>query len=175
MIEIDLLELAKKIRLLLLDVDGVLTDGRLYFAEDGIELKAFNILDGHGIKMLQATGVEVGIVTGRQSALVARRAANLGITILLQGREDKFCAVEEILAEKKIALSEVAYVGDDLPDLAAIRNVGLGMTVANAYALVKQHAKYVTQARGGEGAVREVCDFIMRAQNTLEAELEKYV
>lgn len=169
-----IIQLAKKIKLLALDVDGVMTDGQLYFAEGGVESKAFNILDGHGIKMLQSTGVNVAIVTGRTSEMVATRAKNLGIKNLIQGREDKLTAIKEIISDLNLQLNQVAYIGDDLPDLSAIRQVGLGITVPNAYPLVKQHAKYITHAKGGHGAVREVCDIIMSAQHTLEALLQTY-
>ena len=171
----DIAEKAKSIKLLLLDVDGVMTDGRLYFSENGIESKAFNVLDGHGIKMLQATGVEVGIITGRQSEMVKRRAGNLGIAILLQGREDKLTAVNEIISAKGLSLKEVAYIGDDLPDLSAIRQVGLGISVPNGYKLVQEQAQLITEARGGEGAVREICDMIMEAQGTLTKALDAYL
>ena len=166
---------ASNIKMLILDVDGVMTDGKLYFAEDGVESKAFNILDGHGIKMLQKTGVEVAIVTGRKSEMVATRAGNLGISTLIQGREDKLTAVHEIIEAKNLTLEEVAYIGDDLPDLKAVRQVGLGISVPNGYSLVKQHADLITTANGGEGAVREVCDLIMAAQGNLTKALEPYL
>ena len=122
---------AQKIRLVLLDVDGVLTDGRLYYGNSGEELKAFNIQDGLGIKLLQRGDIKVGIITGRCSDLVKRRAQELGIDPLVQGREDKLTALKEILKNIDIKLDEIAFVGDDLPDLAVIRQVGLGITPAN--------------------------------------------
>mgnify|MGYP006077643163 CR=1 FL=1 len=122
---------AKKIKLLLLDVDGVLTDGRLYYGNNGEEMKAFNIQDGLGIKLLQRAEVQVGIITGRVSTLLERRATELGIHPVVQGREDKLTALQELMQTMDINLDEIAFVGDDLPDLAVIRRVGLGITPAN--------------------------------------------
>ncbi len=166
---------AKNIKLLALDVDGVLTDGRLFFSSQGDELKAFSILDGHGIKMLKNSGVDIAIITGRTSPLVARRVRDLGIEHLLQGREDKLVALKELIEDLGIELDQVAYMGDDLPDLSAMKNAALGFTVPNAYDFVKQHADFCTTKAGGEGAVREVCDLIMKAQGSLEAALNKYL
>ena len=166
---------AKNIKLLVLDVDGVLTDGRLFFSAQGNELKAFSILDGLGIKMLKNSGVDIGIITGRTSPLVARRVRDLGIEHLLQGREDKLVALKELTSELNVSLGQTAYMGDDLPDLSAIRSVELGITVPNAHEFVLQHADHCTIKAGGEGAVREVCDLIMKTQGTLEAALNKYL
>jgi 3-deoxy-D-manno-octulosonate 8-phosphate phosphatase (KDO 8-P phosphatase) len=171
----EILDKAKTIKLLVLDVDGVLSDGRLYFSNSGDEIKAFSTLDGQGIKMLQRSGVEVAIITGRSSELVKRRANNLGIEHLIQGREDKLTALDELIAIVGVNYSEIAFLGDDLPDLAAIRKAGLGMTVANGHHFVVEHADWQTQARGGEGAVREACELIMRAQGSLQAALEAYL
>lgn len=171
----DIEQRARAIKLLVLDVDGVLTDGRLWFGNSGEELKAFNIQDGLGVKLLQRGGVQVAIITGRQSALVARRAGELGIEHLVQGREDKLQALEELCARLGLALTEVAYMGDDLPDLAAIRRAGLGITVANGHHFVAEHAAYRTQRCGGEGAVREACELILRAQGRLAALLDQYL
>ena len=168
-------EKLKNIRLLLLDVDGVLTDGKLYFSEDGQEAKSFNTLDGHGIKMLKKSGVEVGIITGRTSQLVARRAKDLGINLLIQGREDKFVALQEILTEFPCELQQIAFMGDDYPDLAVMTQVGLAFTVPNAVMPVLQRAHWQSQRQGGEGAVREACDIIMQAQNTFETALAPYL
>ncbi len=165
---------ARQIRLLALDVDGVLTDGRLYFSAAGEELKAFNTLDGHGIKMLQASGVQVAIITGRSSGLVARRAADLGIQHLYQGREDKLVALQELWDATGYSAADTAYVGDDWPDLPALRKAALGIAVANAAPELRQHADWCTRARGGEGAVREVCQLLMQAQGTLNAALAPY-
>lgn len=170
-----LLEKAKPIRLLVLDVDGVLTDGKLYFSNSGDEFKAFNTLDGHGIKMLQSSGVEVAIITGRQSSIVAKRANNLQIRHLIQGREDKLVALDELRMKLNIDYQHIAYVGDDLPDLAAMKKVQLGITVANGHTFVAEHADWQTSSGGGEGAVREVCELIMRSQGNLIAAWEQYL
>ena len=166
---------AAQIRLLALDVDGVLTDGRLYFAEDGQELKTFDTQDGHGIKMLQQSGVICAIITGRTTKLVERRAKNLGIAYLLQGREDKLVALRELSAELGIALDNMAYVGDDWPDLPAIRAAGLGVAVAKAHNELHTHTDYVTRLEGGRGAVREVCDLLLKAQHNYDAALAPYL
>ena len=172
---IDLVQRARSVRLLVLDVDGVLTDGKLYFLADGSEAKAFSTLDGQGIKMLMNSGVNVAIITGRTSTIVERRAANLGIMHLIQGREDKRTALDELLISLQLSYDQVAYLGDDLPDLAAIRCVALGVAVANANTFVRQHALAVTSLRGGEGAARELCEFIMAAQDTLNAAQNAYL
>ncbi len=166
---------AKKIKLLLLDVDGVLTDGRLYFSNQGDEFKAFSTLDGHGLKMLQKSGVKVGIITGRTSNLVAKRASDLGIKILIQGREDKWDALQEILQEHPTSLDEIAFMGDDWPDLTVMCCVGLALAPANAHFSVSERAHWLSKARGGEGAVREACDLIMTAQNTFDTILKPYL
>lgn len=170
-----LLQAARAIRLLVLDVDGVLTDGRLWYDNGGEELKAFHIQDGLGIKLLQGTGVTVAIITGRTSALVARRAAELGIRHVIQGREDKLKALGALCGELGIRLDEVAYLGDDLPDLSAIRSVGLGLTVADGHPLIAEHVRYRTQKPGGFGAVREVCELLMQGQGTLEGVFARYL
>jgi 3-deoxy-D-manno-octulosonate 8-phosphate phosphatase (KDO 8-P phosphatase) len=170
-----LLQRAVLIQWLVLDVDGVMTDGKLYFGRDGEELKAFNTLDGHGIKMLAASGIKVAIITGRQSELVARRAANLGVTRLKQGREDKFTALSELLAEEACPLEAIACMGDDYPDLAIMTRVGLSLAPPNACDAVKMRAHWISARPGGEGAVREACDLIMRAQGTFDAALEPYL
>jgi 3-deoxy-D-manno-octulosonate 8-phosphate phosphatase (KDO 8-P phosphatase) len=155
---------AARIRLLALDVDGILTDGRIIYGNDGEELKAFNIKDGLGIKLLQQAGVPVAIITGRQSAIVARRANELGISQVVQGREDKREALEELCALCEIDIAQCAYMGDDLPDLGAINACGLGMTAADADETVREAAHWQSRQRGGEGAVREACEFILRAR-----------
>lgn len=172
---LEVMEKAKAIRLLVTDVDGVLTDGSLYFGNSGEEIKAFSILDGLGIKLLRDTGIDTAIITGRVSDLVARRAGELKITTIYQGREDKITALRELSADCGIPLSSIAYVGDDLPDLAAIRAAGLGIAVANAHAFVAEHADWQTNARGGAGAIREVCELIMKAQDTLLDAWEQFL
>jgi 3-deoxy-D-manno-octulosonate 8-phosphate phosphatase (KDO 8-P phosphatase) len=171
----DIAQRASRIKLLLLDVDGVLTDGRLYFNNQGDELKAFNTLDGHGIKMLQKSGVKVGVITGRTSLLVAKRAENLGISILVQGREDKWEALQEILQSHPLELEEIAFMGDDWPDLSVMTRVGLALTPANGQSSVLEHAHWQSQRCGGEGAVRDACDLIMKAQNTYNTLLSTYL
>lgn len=174
-----LLNRAKAIRLLLLDVDGVLTDGRLYYGNNGEELKAFNIQDGLGIKLLQRNDIQVGIITGRSSELVARRASELGIELIVQGREDKLAALEETLGgvseESRLQMEQIAFLGDDLPDVAVIRRVGLGVTVANAREFVVENAHWQTTAKGGHGAVRELAEMILQAQGKLDSTLSSYL
>ncbi len=172
---IDLVQRARKVRLLVLDVDGVLTDGKLYFLADGSEAKAFSTLDGQGIKMLMNSGVNAAIITGRNSTIVERRAANLGIQHVVQGREDKRIALDELLSTLQLSYDQVAYLGDDLPDLAPIRCVALGVAVANANSFVRQHAQAITSLSGGAGAARELCEFIMAAQDTLNAAQSAYL
>lgn len=169
------LKQAKQIKLLVLDVDGVMTDGSLYISGEGEVMKVFNSHDGHGIKMLRNSGVEVAVISGRKSPALEKRTQDLGIAHLFQGREDKINALNELLRDIDISYQEIAHLGDDLPDLPIIRRVGLGMAVANAYPLVKEHAIWCTQTKGGDGAVREACDFIMAAQNTLVPALDQYL
>ena len=168
------IEAAKKIRLLLLDVDGVLTDGKLYYGNSNEELKAFNIQDGLGIKLLQKGNIQVGIITGRSSTLVQRRADELGITPLIQGREDKLTALTELLKQSDFKLEEIAFIGDDLPDLAVIRRVGLGITPANGNHFVASQAIWQTSKNGGDGAVREVAELILSCQDKLDSLLAPY-
>ena len=162
--EQQIIEAAKTVKLLLLDVDGILTDGKLYYSANGEELKGFNTLDGHGIKMLQQAGIEVGIVSGRDSAALQQRADDLGIKLLYKGREDKSTVVKEIMDYRNVVADEIAYAGDDLPDLAVVRMAGLGITVPNAHCEVRASAQLETEATGGSGAVREICDFLLQTQ-----------
>ncbi len=169
-----LLALAADVRLLALDVDGVLTDGKLYFGATGEAMKSFSTLDGLGIKLLQRSGIDVVIITARQSSIVKQRAAELDIDGVLQGREDKCQALREQLAERQLSAQQAAYVGDDLPDLAAIIAAGLGVATANASPAVREHADWVTTANGGNGAVREVAELILAAQGKLDAIVASY-
>jgi len=162
---------AQAVSLLALDVDGILTDGRIYYGNNGEELKAFNIKDGLGIKLLQRAGIPVAIITGRKSAIVQRRAEELGISEVIQGREDKCQALQELCQRHKLSPADCAYMGDDLPDLAAINAAGLGLTVADAVAAVRSAAQWCSSRNGGDGAVREACEFILRAKGKL-SELE---
>ncbi|MFK8047746.1 MAG: KdsC family phosphatase [Halioglobus sp.] len=165
---------AKNIKLLVLDVDGVLTDGRIYYDNSGEELKSFSIKDGLGIKMLQQAGVDVAVITGRQSEIVTRRTTELNIVDVIQGREDKQTALQELCDKRKIDLKHCAYMGDDLPDLSAITSSGLGLTVADATGPVLDAADWRSPSSGGDGAVREACEFILDAQGYLESTLANY-
>ena len=171
----DIFTRASKVKLLVLDVDGVLTNGQLLFSNQGDELKAFSTLDGQGIKLLQNAGIQVALITGRISTLVAKRAENLGIKILFQGREDKLIALDSILSDLHLDYSSVAYVGDDWPDLACIRRVALGVTVPDAHPELKNHAFCITSLPGGKGAVREVCDWILKSQGLYDQALQDYL
>lgn len=163
-----LLDSAKKIRLAIFDIDGVLTDGRLYLLDDGQNLKAFHCHDGLGIKLLAKTGISTAVITSHRSTLIDKRMAQLQVAHVYQGIENKITAYEDLVAKLNVKDDEVAYMGDDLPDIAIIRRVGFGVAVANAVDMVKQFARYTTQRNGGEGAVREVCELIMQAQNTFK-------
>lgn len=167
---------AKKIKLLVLDVDGVLSDGRITFSESGEELKSFNTLDGQGLRLLQRAGLHVAVITGRSSHIVAKRCADLDITLLAQGREDKFVALNELLATlpSPPALHEIAHMGDDLPDLLIMQKVGLALTVANAHTEVSARAHWQSQRQGGHGAVREACDMLLKAQGHYTSIIDSY-
>jgi 3-deoxy-D-manno-octulosonate 8-phosphate phosphatase (KDO 8-P phosphatase) len=168
------LERARSIRLLLLDVDGVLTDGRIVLgAED--EYKAFDIKDGHGLKMLQREGIEIGILTGRTSRAVERRAAELGIGRVFQGCDEKLPVCRQLIADMGLVPEQTAYAGDDLADLPVLLFAGFGVAVQDAHHLVKQHAHWVAPSRGGRGAVRELCELILYAQGKYEAALRRYL
>lgn len=166
---------AKAVRLLVLDVDGVLTDGKLYYGNAGEELKTFSTLDGQGIKILQESGVTVAIITARSSTLVNNRAANLGIRHVIQGASNKLQSLQQLQQQLSVGMEHTAYVGDDLPDLACIRRVGLGITVANGHNSAKQYAAHTTAASGGNGAVREVCDLILQAQGNYDSAIEPFL
>ena len=171
----DVFEKAKRVRLALFDVDGVLTDGGLYLSDSGEEYKAFNTLDGHGMRMLKASGVELAIITGRTSRSVELRAQNLGIGLLYQGVDDKLEVYDSLLKRFALSPEATAFVGDDVVDLPVMRRAGLAICVPESPALVKQHAHYVTQAAGGRGAVREICELIMQAQETYTAQIAPYL
>ncbi|MBU4177174.1 MAG: HAD hydrolase family protein [Proteobacteria bacterium] len=166
---------AKEIRLLLLDVDGVLTDGSIVYGDSGTELKSFNIKDGFGIRLLREAGVEVGIITARRSEAVERRAQDLKLAHLYQGVGNKIEAFAEILAAQKLAPQQVAYMGDDWLDLPLLSRVGLAVTVADGVAEVKSVAHYVTRQAGGRGAVRELCELIIEAKGRGEELLARYL
>jgi 3-deoxy-D-manno-octulosonate 8-phosphate phosphatase (KDO 8-P phosphatase) len=168
-------EKAKKIKLLILDVDGVLTDGKLFLDKDGNEYKTFHARDGHGIKLLQKTGITVAIISGRLSRIVALRMQNLGIELVYQGHENKRSALAEIIEKTGILPEHMAHVGDDLLDLPIMLKVGFSIAVNDANFAVKQHADWCTTLCGGLGAVREVCDFIMQAQGSFDLIVNEYL
>jgi 3-deoxy-D-manno-octulosonate 8-phosphate phosphatase (KDO 8-P phosphatase) len=168
-------EKAKKLKLLILDVDGVLTDGKLFFDNQGNEYKSFHARDGHGIKLLRQTGVEVAVISGRKSNSVALRMKNLGIEHIYQGHENKRAAFNEVIEKIGITPEQAAHVGDDLLDLPIMIRVGLSIAVADANLAVKQRADWYTKLPGGHGAVREVCDFIMQAQGHFEEVVNAYL
>jgi len=169
------LEKAKVIKLLICDVDGVLSDGKVYYSNQGEEIKNFNIKDGLGIKQLINHGIQVAIITGRQSKIVERRANELGISFIYQGKSDKQSAYREIINQLKIDQQQVAHVGDDLPDLPLMLRSGLGFCVADGHYFVKENADWTTKAKGGQGAVREISDLLLQAQEKLEAIHQQYL
>lgn len=161
----DVFAAAQQIKLLILDVDGVFSDGRIYLGNHGEELKAFHTRDGYGIKALRKAGIEVAVITGRHSDIVAKRMASLTVPYVYQGREHKIPAYQELLATLQLEANEVAYLGDDLSDWNVMQFVGLSVAVRDAHPWLTQHAKLVTHLPGGFGAVRELCDLILIAQN----------
>ena len=173
------LELAKakaaKVRLMVFDVDGILTDGSLHFNADGEVMKTFNVLDGQGIKLLQQAGVETAIISARQSAIVSKRGSDLGITHILQGIHDKQTAFLELSAKLGITHEECGFIGDDVIDLPVLLLVGFAASVPNGHHEVRTRVDYVTQASGGRGAAREVCDFILQAQDKYQAALAPFL
>jgi len=171
----DIHKKAANIRLVIFDVDGVLTDGSLYIGDDGQEYKAFHSKDGHGMVMLQQSGVEIAIVTGRSSEVVRIRMASLGIQRVYQGKREKLPAYEELKQITGFDDGQIAYVGDDVVDLPVMTRVGLAVAVQDAHALAKQHAHWVTPSKGGRGAAREACELIMDAQGTLGSALQHYL
>lgn len=171
----DILEKAANIKLIIFDIDGVLTTGALFIGDDGQEYKAFNSKDGHGLRMLQDGGVEVAIITGRTSNVVKHRAHDLGITRIYQGKREKYPAYLELLEETGLSPEDIAYVGDDVVDLPVMTQVGLAICVQDAHHFVKKHAHWVTESNGGCGAGREVCELILEARGQLQSMLESYI
>ncbi len=169
--------MSKAARLVLMgfDVDGVLTDGTLYFSPQGEEMKAFSSLDGHGLKMLQQAGVEVAIISGRSSRTLEQRAANLGVTELHMGVADKRGLLCQLAAQRRIELAQTGYMGDDVVDLPILRASGFSATVADGHDEVLSRVDYVASKGGGRGAVREVCDLILRAQGKWDAAMAEYL
>jgi len=166
---------AARIKLVLFDVDGVLTDGRLILGDDGQEYKAFHSQDGHGMKMLQRSGVATGIITGRTSRVVEHRVKNLNVAHVFQGVEDKLPVYDRLLRQLDLYPEESAFVGDDIVDLPIMLKAGLAIAPANAHALVKQHAHWVTPSGGGQGAAREVCELILFAQGNYDRAMLPYL
>jgi 3-deoxy-D-manno-octulosonate 8-phosphate phosphatase (KDO 8-P phosphatase) len=171
----DAFERAKKIRLLAFDVDGVLTDGRIYISDKGEECKAYNIRDGLGMKLLQECGIKLALISGRTSRSVEARAQDIGIALLYQGVDDKVAVLEALMQELDLRAEQCGFMGDDLVDLPAMRRAGFSLSVADAPALVRERAHYVTRSTGGHGAVREACEFIMQAQGVLEQRMARYL
>jgi 3-deoxy-D-manno-octulosonate 8-phosphate phosphatase (KDO 8-P phosphatase) len=160
------LERARRIRLLVLDVDGVLTDGRLHISAAGEEIKVFHVRDGSGLVAVQRAGITVAIISGRDSAAVTRRAAELGIRHLRQGVSDKGAELDRLLAELGVAAQDTACVGDDTPDLPMLRRAGLAVAVADAHPALRESAHWTTTSNGGQGAVREVCDLLLSTRGS---------
>jgi 3-deoxy-D-manno-octulosonate 8-phosphate phosphatase (KDO 8-P phosphatase) len=160
----DVQQRARAVRLAIFDVDGVMTDGTLYIGPDGESFKAFNILDGHGVKMLQAAGIAVAIISGRSSPAVEHRARELGIAHVSQGVGDKVAELDRLAAKLGVPHEACSFMGDDVPDLAAMQRCGFAVAVANAVEAVRERAHYVTRAHGGRGAVREFCELVLEAR-----------
>ena len=166
--------LLANIRLVAFDVDGVFTDGRIYLSNDGVESKAFSTRDGYGVRQVLLAGIEVAVISGRQSAAVQQRMDELGVRHVIQGCSDKIAVFEALTKELGITDAECIYVGDDVPDLPLLGKAGISVAVANAVAEVRELSDYTTQARGGFGAVREVCDLLLRARTGLNERSERY-
>lgn len=162
----------RKIRFLLLDVDGVLTDGRVGLLPDGGEIKYFSIYDGLAIRLAQQAGIDVGFISGRSSEVVRQRARELGVTTVVQGSREKVRDFQKILEERKLELEEVAYIGDDLPDIPLLQRVGFSAAPDNAAEPVKYHVHYVTRTKGGDGAVREVIDLLLKTSGKWESVMQ---
>jgi len=164
MVKFMVIEKLKRIKLLLLDVDGVMTDGGIIYNDHGEEIKKFNCRDGLGLRLLMDAGIKVGIVTGRKSGVLMHRCKNLGISLIFDGIIEKSSVLELVLQQTRIDSMEIAFMGDDLVDLPLMKRVGLAVTVADAHETVLEHAHMITSAKGGVGAVREVCESILKAK-----------
>lgn len=164
----DIVEIAKEIKLLICDVDGVFSDGLIYMGNNGEELKTFHTRDGHGVKSLMSAGVEIAIITGRQSTIVENRMKALGISLIYQGQNDKIKAYQDICSKINVDPKNTAYIGDDLIDWPVMEKVALKVCVADGHPLLVKRANYVTTIKGGYGAVREVCDLILQARDELD-------
>jgi len=171
----DHLEKAKNTKLVIFDIDGVMTDGSLFFGDDGQEYKAFHSLDGHGLRMLLESGVQVAVITGRTSKVVEHRMKNVGIDLIYQGYRDKTPALEELKQQTGLSADQMAFVGDDVVDLPIMTRVNFAIAVDNAHPFVKQHAHWITQRSGGHGAVRDVCELILEAKGLLDGLFNSYL
>lgn len=171
----NILNKAAKVKLAIFDVDGVLTDGSLYFGTGGQEFKVFNTRDGHGMRMLQYYGIDIAIITGRQSEAVEQRMHDLEIQHVYQGQRNKTPVYQELLNKLHLEPAQTAYVGDDIVDLGIMKLAGLGIAVNDAHPFVRQHADWITQARGGYGAVREVCELLLQAHGLLDKAMDYYL
>lgn len=174
-VQSDAVAKARGIKLMAFDVDGVLTDGSLFYTDEGVEIKAFNTLDGHGLKMLQHAGIVVAIITGRRARCVELRAQNLGIRHLFQAVEDKRSTLAALLDELGLDFAQAGYMGDDTVDLPIMTACGFSATPADGHALVQRHALLTTSRGGGRGAAREACEFILDAQGKLDSENSRYL
>lgn len=170
-----LLKKAKPIRLVIFDVDGVLTTGILSYGPDGIEQKNFHVYDGQGMKLLKKSGVDIGIITSCRSAMIKIRMQDLSISHVYQGLSDKLPAYEDLKKKLNLTDEQIAYVGDDLPDLPVLSRVGFAITVPNAPLVIQHHADWITTTPGGKGAAREVCEFIMNAQGTYQSVVDSFM
>lgn len=171
----DIIQRAANIELAVFDVDGVLTDGMLFFGDDGQEYKAFNVKDGHGMRMLQHHGVTLAIISGRGSKVVARRMADLNIKHVLQGHREKLPAFQQLLERLGLDAAQAAYVGDDVVDIPLLRRAGLAVAVRDAHPLVKHYTHWITASCGGHGAVRELCELILQARGALNEAMQQYL
>ena len=171
----ELIARIKSLKLLILDVDGVLTDGRLFFDQNGVEYKCFHARDGHGLKLLKQSGVEIAVISGRKSNSVALRMQSLGIDHVYQGHENKRQAFQDVITQLKLSPDQVAHVGDDVLDLPIMTQVGFAVAVADANFAVKKYADCCTQTPVGMGAVREVCDLILQVQGNFDSMLQSYL
>ncbi len=163
------------VSILLCDVDGVLTKGEVIYSDQGIETKIFNVKDGLGIRLLINSGIDVGIITGRSSSALKQRCHDLGITLIYQGIKNKITALNEIIKTKQIKKDEIAFIGDDLPDLCLLNRVGFPVTVSDADETVKKAAAYITTAKGGCGAVREVCELILKSKGVWKNTIKSFM
>ncbi|GAB6034522.1 KdsC family phosphatase [Galenea microaerophila] len=166
---------ARQIKLLLLDVDGVLTDNKLFYGDNGVEYKSFHTRDGHGMVLLQKSGIEIGIITGRKSELVKRRMQDLKVAHLYQGVPDKLPTFLKLVEQLGLEMDEIAYMGDDILDLPILTRVGLSSTVANADPEVLSRVDFISQYKGGEGAVRELCELILKSQSLWQQHMDFFL